>query len=67
VTRLPDDTVSLNFPCEPGNTHQLEYTDDLQNWKSMGLPSSSTLRSFNARLNPSTNTSKRFYRLKSSP
>lgn len=67
LTKLPDGTVSLNFPCEPGKTHQLEYTDDLQNWKPMGLPSSSALRSFNARLNPSTNTTQRFYRLRSTP
>ncbi|MFD2255787.1 chitobiase/beta-hexosaminidase C-terminal domain-containing protein [Luteolibacter algae] len=60
-----DKTISLDFPCDPGSTHQLEYSDDLQNWRPMGIPSSSALRSFPVRLTGSSLTSQRFYRLKS--
>jgi glucose/arabinose dehydrogenase len=67
LIKLPDGTVSLNFPCEPGKTCQLEYTDDLQNWKSMGAPFTSVLRSFSACFTASPLISQRFYRLRSTP
>ncbi|MEO5914902.1 MAG: PQQ-dependent sugar dehydrogenase [Luteolibacter sp.] len=65
--QLKDGTVSLNLPCEPGMTNQLEYSDDLQNWKPMGAPSTSAFRSFAARFVVPQPTTQRFYRLKSTP
>lgn len=65
VTRLADGTVSLQFPCAPGRIHQLEYSDDLQDWKPMGIPSTSPLRSFTARFIAPTLSSQRYYRLRS--
>lgn len=62
--QLKDGTVSLNLPCEPGGTHQLEYSDDLQNWKPMGVPSTSAFRSFAARFTAPNLITQRFYRLR---
>jgi len=65
IKRKADGTFALQFPCEPGGMHQLEYSDDLQNWKPMGVPWSSPLRSFTARFTAPTLSSQRYYRLRS--
>ena len=65
ITRASDGSVLLHYPCEPGKLHQLEYSDDLQNWKPMGIPSTSALRSFTARFPAPTLSSQRYYRLRS--
>lgn len=67
MKRNLDGSIALQFPCEPSWFHQLEYSDDLQNWKPMGRLSTSSYRSFSARFTAPSLSSQRFYRLKSTP
>jgi len=64
---LKDGTVSLNLPCEPGRTQQLEYSNDMKTWRPMGVPVKTSLKSVTARLPASPLVTQRFYRLTSTP
>ena len=64
---LRDGTVSLNLLCNAGETNQLEYSDDLHNWKPIGVPSTSAFRSVSSRFATPQFTRQRFYRLRSIP
>ncbi|RYD43749.1 MAG: hypothetical protein EOP85_09890 [Verrucomicrobiaceae bacterium] len=66
VTRRDDNTVLLQFPCEKERVHQLEYSDDLITWRSIGPATMSKLNSFTARVPVTALSPQRFYRLKSS-